>query len=63
MKLFEPVQINAMRLENRIVLPAMVTRLSGEDGLVNQDILDRYVRLAKGEPGLIVIEAMAIHGA
>lgn len=63
MKLFEPVQINSMRLENRIVLPAMVTRLSGEDGLVNQDIIDRYVRLAKGEPGLIVIEAMAVHTA
>ncbi|HZL73301.1 MAG TPA: NADH:flavin oxidoreductase, partial [Planctomycetota bacterium] len=63
MKLFEPVQINSMRLENRIVLPAMVTRLSGEDGFVNQDIIDRYVRLAKGEPGLVVIEAMAIHGA
>jgi len=63
MKLFEPVQINSMRLENRIVLPAMVTRLSGEDGFINQDIIDRYVRLAKGEPGLVVIEAMAIHGA
>jgi 2,4-dienoyl-CoA reductase-like NADH-dependent reductase (Old Yellow Enzyme family) len=63
MRLFEPVQINSMRLENRIVLPAMVTRLSGEDGLVNPDIIDRYVRLAKGEPGLIVIEAMAVHTA
>ena len=63
MKLFEPVSINSMRLDNRIVLPAMVTRLSGEDGLVNADIIDRYARLAKGEPGLIVIEAMAIHGA
>ena len=63
MKLFEAVQINSMRLENRIVLPAMVTRLSDEDGLVNPDILDRYVRLAKGEPGLVVIEAMAVHGA
>lgn len=52
-----------MRLPNRIVLPAMVTRLSGEDGGVNQDILDRYVRYAQGEPGLIVIEAMAVHGA
>jgi len=63
MRLFDPIQVNSMRLGNRIVLPAMVTRLSGEDGLVNQDIIDRYVRLAKGEPGLIVIEAMAIHGA
>ncbi|HTF56940.1 MAG TPA: NADH:flavin oxidoreductase [Planctomycetota bacterium] len=63
MKLFEPIDVGPMRLENRVVLPAMVTRLSGEDGFVNQDIMDRYVRLAKGEPGLLVIEAMAIHGA
>ncbi len=63
MKLFEPVQIRSMRLPNRIVLPAMVTRLSGEDGFVNQDITDRYVRYAKGEPGLIVIEAMGVSTA
>jgi len=63
MKLFEPVRINSMRLENRIVLPAMVTRLSGEDGHINDDIRDRYLRFARGEPGLIVIEAMAVHTA
>jgi dimethylglycine catabolism A len=63
MKLFEPIQINSMQLDNRIVLTAMVTRLSGEDGFVNQDIHDRYIRFAKGEPGLIVVEAMAVHGA
>jgi 2,4-dienoyl-CoA reductase-like NADH-dependent reductase (Old Yellow Enzyme family) len=63
MKLFEPIQINSMRLDNRIVLTAMVTRLSGEDGFVNKDIHDRYIRFAKGEPGLIVVEAMAVHGA
>lgn len=62
-KLFSPVSINGMVLPNRIVLPAMVTRLSGEDGLVNQDITDRYVRYAQGEPGLIVVEAMAVHSA
>ena len=63
MRLFTPIQINSMQLENRIVLTAMVTRLSGEDGFVNQDIHDRYIRFAKGEPGLIVVEAMAVHGA
>lgn len=61
--LFTPLQINNMRLANRIVLPAMVTRLSGEDGFVNQDITDRYVRFAKGEPGLIILEAMAVHSS
>src|SRR6476646_1754530 len=63
-KLFTPFKINdTLTLPNRIVLPAMVTRLSGEDGFVNQDITDRYVRFAKGETGLIVVEAMAVHSA
>lgn len=61
--LFEPITINGMTLPNRLVLPAMVTRLSGEDGFVNKDIHDRYMRFAKGEVGLIVLEAMAVHNA
>jgi 2,4-dienoyl-CoA reductase-like NADH-dependent reductase (Old Yellow Enzyme family) len=52
-----------MTLPNRLVVPAMVTRLSGEDGFVNKDITDRYVRFAKGGTGLIVVEAMSVHGA
>ena len=63
MKLLEPLTINGMRLPNRIMVPAMVTRLSGEDGYVNQAVIDRYVRYAEGEVGLIVVEAMAVHGA
>ncbi len=63
MKLLEPLDINGMRLPNRVLVPAMVTRLSGEDGYVNQDIIDRYVRYAAGEIGLIVVEAMAVHTA
>jgi 2,4-dienoyl-CoA reductase-like NADH-dependent reductase (Old Yellow Enzyme family) len=55
--------IKGMVLPNRLVVPAMVTRLSGEDGLVNKEITDRYVRFAKGQVGLIVVEAMAVHGA
>lgn len=66
--LFEPFPIatpsgRPVILPNRLVLPAMVTRLSGEDGLVNDDIRARYTRFARGEVGLIVVEAMAVHGA
>jgi 2,4-dienoyl-CoA reductase-like NADH-dependent reductase (Old Yellow Enzyme family) len=39
----------------------MVTRLSGEDGVVNDDIRARYVRFAQGGAGMVVIEAMAVH--
>lgn len=62
-QLLSPFPINGMVLPNRLVVPAMVTRLSGEDGLVNKEITDRYVRFAKGQVGLIVVEAMAVHGA
>ena len=61
--LLSPLKINSMTLPNRLVVPAMVTRLSGEDGMVNQAILDRYIRFAKGETGLVVVEAMSVHGA
>ena len=63
MKLFEPIDAGGIRLANRIMVPAMVTRLSGEDGFVNRDITDRYVRYAEGGAGLIVVEAMAVHHA
>ena len=59
--LFTPLTLRSMTLPNRIVLPAMVTRLSGEDGVVNDDIRARYVRYAKGGAGLVVVEAMAVH--
>ena len=61
--LFDPLQIRTLTLPNRLVLPAMVTRLSGEDGVVNDDICARYTRFARGGVGLIVVEAMAVHSA
>ncbi|MDB4933624.1 MAG: putative oxidoreductase [Labilithrix sp.] len=61
--LFEPFRIRSMTLPNRLVLPAMVTRLSGEDGAVNDDIRARYTRFSRGGVGLVVVEAMAVHSA
>jgi 2,4-dienoyl-CoA reductase-like NADH-dependent reductase (Old Yellow Enzyme family) len=63
MKLLEPLTINSMTIPNRVLVPAMVTRLSGEDGYVNQAVIDRYVRFAQGGVGLIVVEASAVHGS
>ena len=63
MILLEPMRINGMTLPNRVVVPAMVTRLSGEDGFVNDAVMERYVRYAEGQVGLIVVEATAVHTA
>ncbi|MFM7347251.1 MAG: NADH:flavin oxidoreductase, partial [Tagaea sp.] len=61
MKLLEPIKIGTATAPNRVAVPAMVTRLSGEDGFVNAGIVDRYARYAEGHVGLIVVEATAIH--
>ncbi len=61
MKLFEPLDINRVTIPNRIMVPAMVTHLCTEEGHVNQAVIDRYLRYAKGGTGLIIVEAMAIH--
>ncbi len=63
MKLLEPLDINGMVIPNRVVVPAMVTRLSGEDGCVNEGVIQRYLRYAEGHVGLIVVEATAVHEA
>jgi 2,4-dienoyl-CoA reductase-like NADH-dependent reductase (Old Yellow Enzyme family) len=61
MKLFEPLDIPGMRIPNRIMVPAMVTHLCGQDGFVTDETIARYVRYARGGTGLIVVEAMAVH--
>lgn len=61
MRLLEPLNLQGMIIPNRLMVPAMVTRLADEEGWVTQEIQDRYVRYAKGGVGLIIIEAMAVH--
>ena len=61
MKLFEALDINGMLIPNRVMVPAMVTHLCSEDGVVNDAVIDRYTAYAAGGAGLIVVEAMAVH--
>ncbi len=63
MSLFQPLRVGATTLPNRLVLPAMVTRLSAEDGVVNDAITARYTRFSRGGVGLVVVEAMAVHAS
>lgn len=49
MRLLEPFDLRGLALPNRVVLTAMVTRLAGEDGHVNDAIIDRYVHFAHGD--------------
>jgi 2,4-dienoyl-CoA reductase-like NADH-dependent reductase (Old Yellow Enzyme family) len=61
MKLFEPFNINGkLTLTNRIVMPALVTRLAAEDGAISEELLDRYRLYARGGTGLIITEAISV---
>lgn len=58
--LFSPLRIGTITVPNRVWLPAMVTWLGTESGEVTPDVTRRYVRYARGEPGMIVLEAMGV---
>jgi len=55
-KLFEPIKIGTMRLKNRIVMPAMGTNFSSEEGFVTRLLMNYHVERAKGGVGLIIVE-------
>ena len=59
-RLFSPVDIGPMRLEQRTWIPDMVPWRASDEGFVTEDVLDWYGRFARGRPGAIVVEATGI---
>lgn len=59
-RLFSPVQLGPLRLEQRTWIPAMVPWRATEEGFVTDDVIDWYARFARGKPGAIVVEATGI---
>ena len=58
--LFTPLSLGPCFVENRVWLPAMVTWLSNDAGEVTPEVRARYLRYARGGPGMIVLEAMGV---
>ena len=59
-RLFSPICVGPLSLEQRTWVPAMVPWRASEDGIVTPHILDWYRRFARGRPGAIVVEATGI---
>ncbi len=47
-KLFEPIKIGNLVLENRIIMSAMVTNFATQNGFVTDRLIDYHVNIAKG---------------
>jgi len=59
-RLFSPVEIGRLTLQQRTWVPAMVPWRASPDGFVTDRVLAWYERFAKGQPGAIVVEATGI---
>ena len=61
MLLFKPYRVNEkLLIENRIVMPPVVTRLATVEGHVTEELINRYLMYAKGGAGLVVTEAVSV---
>lgn len=60
MKLFENLQVGRMSLANRIVYPALVDRLAGDDGFTTPELVERVMRIARGGVGLFILQAAGV---
>ena len=59
-RLFSPIAMGPVTLEQRTWVPAMVPWRATDDGFVTDAVVEWYARFAKGQPGAIVVEATGI---
>lgn len=55
-KLFSPINIKALELRNRVVMPPMANNLATEDGAVTEELVEHYRKRAQAEIGLVFVE-------
>lgn len=61
MKLFSPFEIKSIKIPNRIVRSATYEKMADEDGFVTEQLIDLYIKLAKGGVGLIITGNVLVH--
>lgn len=60
-KLFSPIKLGPLQLNNRIVFPPASTQFGLENGYVSDKSVKWYEAIARGGAGMIIIEATAVH--
>ncbi|MCS7121369.1 MAG: FAD-dependent oxidoreductase [Archaeoglobaceae archaeon] len=59
MKILESCYISDVRIQNRIVLPAMAMNLA-RDGYVTREMIEHYGKFARNNVGLVIVEGAAV---
>lgn len=60
-RLFSPLTIRGMKLRNRVVMPAMGTRMAGEKGEITPRLVAYHAARAAGGCGLNIVEVASVH--
>ncbi|MEG1383730.1 MAG: NAD(P)/FAD-dependent oxidoreductase [Oscillospiraceae bacterium] len=60
-KLFAPIKIRGMELRNRIIMPAMGTRMASETGEITGRLIAYHTARAIGGSGLNIVEVASVH--
>jgi 2,4-dienoyl-CoA reductase-like NADH-dependent reductase (Old Yellow Enzyme family)/thioredoxin reductase len=60
-KLFSPIKIRGLELKNRIMFPAMGTKMPTEDKFMTQQLIDYHVARAVGGCGLNFTEVCSVY--
>ena len=53
-RLFSPIQVGAVELRNRIIMPAMEAALTNEDGSMSERAIRFYEARARGGAAMII---------
>ncbi|MEG1458855.1 MAG: FAD-dependent oxidoreductase [Acetivibrio sp.] len=59
--LFSPIQIGNMKLRNRVILPAMGTRMADENSFITDKLVAYHKARALGGSGLNIVEVSSVH--
>ena len=59
--MFQPIEIGPMTVKNRFVVPPMGNNFANTDGTWSDESVAYYAERAKGQFGLITIEATVVH--
>lgn len=60
-RLFQPAVLGSVELKNRLIHSATFECMADKNGSVTDDLIKRYVNLAKGEAGLIIPGYLNVH--
>lgn len=59
--LFSPIKLGSIEIRNHFVRAPTYLALATESGEATEELIERYLQLARGEAGLIITEHMYVH--